>query len=59
MICSICGGHVTWRGPLTALMHTQCESCGESNCQEVADEVRDDLDEQDDMDLQDYLESQP
>lgn len=34
MKCSICGGLVTWRGPLTNLTHTQCESCGGINCQE-------------------------
>lgn len=39
MICSICGGDVTWRGPLIALTHTQCGSCGEKNCQEVSDEA--------------------
>lgn len=38
MVCSICGGMVTWRGPLSALTHTQCESCGERNCQVVADD---------------------
>jgi uncharacterized ferredoxin-like protein len=35
MICSYCGGLVTWRGPLTDLTHTQCESCGRQNCQEA------------------------
>jgi hypothetical protein len=39
MICSICGGEVTWRGPLSALTHTQCGSCGRKNCQEVSDEA--------------------
>lgn len=38
MVCSICGGEVTWRGPLIALTHTQCGSCGEKNCQEVSDD---------------------
>lgn len=33
MKCSICGGLVTWRGPLANLTHTQCESCGGINCQ--------------------------
>jgi hypothetical protein len=36
MICSYCGGLVTWRGPLSNLTHTQCENCGRQNCQEVA-----------------------
>lgn len=38
MLCSLCNGEVTWRGPLIALTHTQCGSCGEKNCQVVADE---------------------
>ncbi len=33
MICEQCGGRVTWRGPMSALTHTQCESCGGINCQ--------------------------
>lgn len=33
MICERCGGLVVWRGPLSALSHTQCESCGGINCQ--------------------------
>lgn len=28
-----CGGSVTWRGPLSALTHTQCKGCGGINCQ--------------------------
>lgn len=39
MTCSICGGRVTWRGPITNLTHTECESCGRHNCQEVEEEV--------------------
>jgi len=38
MICSLCGGHVTWRGPMVALTHTQCGSCGGINCQEVVND---------------------
>jgi len=34
MICSCCGGQVIWMGPLAALTHTQCQSCGEESCQE-------------------------
>lgn len=35
MQCELCGGLVTWRGPLSALTHTECESCGGQNCQVV------------------------
>lgn len=35
MTCSICGGLVIWMGPLTALTHAECRSCGGWNCQEV------------------------
>ena len=35
MECERCGGLVTWRGPLSALTHTECESCGGINCQLV------------------------
>lgn len=33
MICAICGGPVEWQGPMSALSHTQCLSCGQTNCQ--------------------------
>ena len=33
MICNICGGEVIWKGPLSALTHTECQHCGEINCQ--------------------------
>ena len=33
MQCGLCGGLVTWRGPLNALTHTECESCGKKHCQ--------------------------
>lgn len=49
MICSYCGGNVTWRGPLSALTHTQCDSCGGVNCQEVEpveDETTDEQEQQ-------------
>lgn len=42
MICTHCGGLVTWRGPLIALTHTECESCGGKNCQIVEREQDDD-----------------
>lgn len=35
MICSRCGGHVEWKGPLINLTHTECASCGGINCQIV------------------------
>ena len=35
MICSRCGSpRVTWRGPITALTHTECADCGAINAQE-------------------------
>lgn len=33
MQCERCGGLVTWRGPMAALTHTECEQCGGINCQ--------------------------
>ena len=41
MKCMSCGGHVRWMGPLTNLTHTECESCGATNSQEVDDYVSD------------------
>ena len=35
MICETCGGNVTWRGLITNLTHTECESCGRINNQIV------------------------
>ena len=35
MECELCGGLVTWRGPLSALTHTECGGCGGQNCQVV------------------------
>lgn len=43
MICSNCGGQVVWRGPLTALTHTECTRCGAVNAQ-LPDETQDDAD---------------
>jgi len=34
MTCKFCGGYVEWKGPLTALTHTECEGCGCVDCQE-------------------------
>jgi hypothetical protein len=34
MKCSICGGLVTWRGPLSNLTHTECGGCGAHNSHE-------------------------
>ena len=47
MKCNLCGGLVTWRGPLTALTHTKCASCGGVNCQEVDEDHP--LDEEDNV----------
>ncbi|MBI3445615.1 MAG: hypothetical protein HY055_09705 [Magnetospirillum sp.] len=46
MICTYCGGHVTWRGPLSDLTHTQCASCGRRNCQVVEEPEDLDIDEE-------------
>jgi len=47
MICSACGGpNVTWRGPLSALTHTECADCGAINSQVVEIEHDDDGEEQ-------------
>ena len=35
MKCNLCGGLVIWKGPLTNLTHTECQSCGAINSQEV------------------------
>lgn len=40
MICSRCGGAMTWRGPFSNLTHTECAVCGGKNCQ-VMDEIPD------------------
>lgn len=34
MNCQLCGGYVEWKGPITALTHTECASCGSVDCQE-------------------------
>lgn len=35
MECASCGGLVIWKGPLTNLTHTECQSCGAINNQQV------------------------
>lgn len=45
MICEICGGQVTWRGPWSALTHTECENCGARNCQVVEESKPEDFEE--------------
>ncbi len=47
MICELCGDHVTWRGPLVALTHTECAKCGGLNCQ-VPEHGEDDSEPNDD-----------
>jgi len=37
MICSTCGGIVIWKGPFSALTHTECQQCGAINNQVVAE----------------------
>ncbi len=49
MECERCGGLVTWRGPLSALTHTECESCGGINCQLVECEREDEDEYQSDI----------
>ena len=48
MICSICNGVVKWEcdrhGNWT---HTECESCGGTNCQVPEDEIYDNDDDDD------------
>lgn len=45
MICERCGtATVRWRGPLLALTHTECSSCGGRNCQRVEHAFDDDFD---------------
>ena len=44
MICSNCGGLVTWRGPISNLTHTECEKCGGQNCQQMEFESDDEYD---------------
>lgn len=39
MICSLCSGLVIWKGPITALTHTECQKCGGINCQNNGDEA--------------------
>lgn len=38
MTCKICGGPVTWRGPIGRLEFTQCAQCHAVNCQIETDE---------------------
>lgn len=34
MICSYCNtATVEWKGPMSALTHTECSNCGRTNCQ--------------------------
>lgn len=48
MICAICGGgRVEWKGPWSALTHTECPDCGGVNCQAAEPEADDDDQEQD------------
>lgn len=52
MICARCHTDtVTWRGPLSALTHTECSSCGGINCQQVEQPA----DAEDDQEIGDAL----
>jgi hypothetical protein len=41
MRCYICGGAVVWRGPLTALTHTECLKCGGENTHAIDEDAID------------------
>lgn len=42
MNCRECGsGRVEWKGPLTALTHTECADCGATDCHEPEGEAED------------------
>lgn len=43
MHCRHCGGVVVWKGPLSALTHTECTQCGATNSQ-LPDEPAHDAD---------------
>lgn len=41
MQCSVCGSwSVTWRGPLSALTHTECGLCGARDCHKTPPALR-------------------
>lgn len=42
MTCGTCGGPVLWMGPITNLMHTECQDCGRINNQIVDAQHEDD-----------------
>ena len=46
MICAYCFGQVTWRGPLSALTHTECNDCERTNCQQAAETPDDPQDDE-------------
>lgn len=41
MQCKHCGGVVVWKGPLTALTHTECTRCGATNSQVAEPDAED------------------
>jgi hypothetical protein len=45
MICAFCSGPVQWQGPLSALTHTKCMTCGRTNCQRPEEPTAIDVDE--------------
>ena len=46
VVCASCGSHVTCRGPITNLTHTECAGCGAINNQ-VVDQPDDEYEEDD------------
>ena len=59
MKCAQCGGLVTWRGPLSALTHTECENCGGINCQTVEREGDEDYGDEEWVDAAGELTQPP
>lgn len=60
MTCSKCGGMVVWKGPLSALTHTECTHCGAVNAQlpdePPADETWDSLRQQVDAEARPFVD---
>ena len=48
MICATCDGEVIWKGPLSNLTHTECQSCGRIN-NHIVDPQDDDEEQEDEQ----------